>query len=144
MSRINDALKRAKAVQQDNPQPLVAPQLRPAGPEQAGSNRIGLVAPIVFVVVSLLGFFLYWQIRQRQAAHVQTSESRPLAMANPAPQPTPAPINAGLSTKVAAKAPVNAASANPSPVNIVVPAAPMLKLQGILYSSQSSSAMISG
>ncbi len=152
MSRINDALKRAKEAQQSSPAPAPAPQLRPAQPTQPPARGIGLMVPVVFVVVALLGVFLLWQIRQKGTAENQPPEQTVLAAAAPAPaatqpavpaiaaapQPTISPPPAPGSMVALVQTPHAAsvlASANPSP---------SLRLQAVFFTPHSVSAMISG
>lgn len=130
MSRINDALKRAKAAQQDNP-PLVGnPRLRPPESEQATTRRIGLVAPFVFVLMALLGVLLIWNIRKKLADEYR----QPGSIANPVAE-----------TVSAASAPTTAsAPADTTPQASPPPEAAELKLQAILFSPHNPSAMING
>jgi hypothetical protein len=99
--------------------------------------------PIVFAVVALAGLvslILLWQARQKQTAPVATEPA-------PAPAPTqiasvapPKPALPPAVTKTVASAP---AATTPVPT-VAAPPAPVIKLQGILYSGRNSSAMISG
>jgi hypothetical protein len=133
MSQINDALKRAKATQHNNPPPLDGPQLHSAGTEQAVTRGIGLAAPFGFVLVALLGVFLLWQIRQRLVAEAR--QSGPIE-------------NSVADTTSAASTPAVTAPVNPqastNALENQVSAAASFKLQAILFDWRNSSAMIDG
>ena len=167
MSLINDALKRAKQAQQDNPSPPApGPQFRPADPKQQRSAAPGMLLLLVLViVVSLGGFFVWWvaQARNttRQTVAVAGKES-PAAEATPAPvtpqasEPTPQPAvavtppaptsNAVVAAGAAEAeiAPANSAS-NAEPVAPEAPPKPSPpKLQGIIYRPDRPAAIVNG
>jgi len=152
MSRINDALKRAKDAQQGAPPPVPAPQLRPAQPTQPPARGNGLMVPVVFVVVALLGLFLLWQIRQKRTAENQPPQPDVLAAATPAPaapQPTPpatvvAPQPAIPPPAALAPAAVPVRIPQAAPVLAVADSSPSLRLQAVFFTPHSVSAMISG
>jgi len=102
MSLINEALKRAKAVQQQNPPPVPDLQFRPieAAPEKSALTGL-LAATAVLAVLASTLFFVWRSSSQRTAAEAaakgaDTSRvSRPVAVQQPAkpfpsPEPTPA------------------------------------------------------
>ena len=167
MSLINDALKRAKQAQQDNPSPPApGPQFRPADPKQQRSAAPGMLLLLVLViVVSLGGLFVWWvaQARNttRQSVAVAAKES-PAAEAAPAsvtpqaseptPQPAvavtpPAPTSNAVVAAGAAEAeiaPANSAS-NAEPVVPEAPPKPSPpKLQGIIYRPDRPVAIVNG
>ena len=165
MSLINDALKRAKQAQQDNPSPPApGPQFRPADPQHQRSAAPGMLLVIVLViVVSLGGFFIWWvaQARNttRQTVAVAGKES-PVAEAAPAPvtpqasEPTPQPVvavtppaptsNAVVAAGAAEIAPANSAS-DAEPVAPEAPPKPSPpKLQGIFYRPDRPAAIVNG
>jgi hypothetical protein len=144
MSKVNDALKRVRDAQQSAPRPADAPPLRASIPAPAPAPGMGLM-PTAFAVATLVGLvslILLWQVRQKQTAPVATVTPAPTPapvqiVSITLPKPAPAPSTTPKST---ANTPVAAA-----PVSIpAVPPTPVIKLQGILYSTNNSSAMISG
>ena len=68
MSLINDALRRAKQVQQEVHAPLAGPPLRPVDPPVYVRHGVGIVVPVSMTIVALLGLLLLWQIYQRRDA----------------------------------------------------------------------------
>ena len=69
MSLINDALKRAKAAQQQAPPPLSqGPQLRPVEPPQSPRRSLGLLFPCILGFAALLVVFLVWRVFQNDHA----------------------------------------------------------------------------
>ena len=160
MSQINDALKRAKAAQQDNPPPAHGPQLLPPDPAQQTTRGIGLAIPFVFVLVALLGLLFLWEIRQKKIAENPSPKPETIASASAVPQPlvqpvpteTPKPVATPAPAEVRAEpvppapppAPVVTPTAPATPVVSAASPAPALKLQAILFNPRSSSAMING
>ena len=71
MSLINDALKRAKAVQQATPPPLPEStlHLRPAEPEANVRHGIGYATPVVFAAIALLVLFFVWRFAQQRGSN---------------------------------------------------------------------------
>lgn len=65
MSLINDALRRAKQVQQQAPAPPAAPPLSPVEPTAYVRHGLGVLVPVAIAGVALLGLFLLWQVYQR-------------------------------------------------------------------------------
>src|ERR1700688_3585536 len=66
MSLINDALKRARQTQQEAA-PAAPPnlQFRPVEPAQrAVRHGVGLMLPIAFAVIALLGLLFLWQVQK--------------------------------------------------------------------------------
>ena len=192
MSLINDALKRAKEVQEQVPPPATAgPQFRPAEPEPYARHGIGLMVPVAFALVALLTLLLVWGIHRSMSTGTQElavaelqakappvsaapDRSAPLApptSAVPAVEPAPravaqpagvtgpatAPVQAGsppasqVTTTVVAKSQAAAGVAAPQPPTATVapdppavPKAPPPRLQGIIFNSRNSSALING
>lgn len=163
MSRINDALKRAQAAQQPLAPSSEIPQLNPTGPEQTATRGIGLAVPFVFALIALLGLFFLWQIRQRRISqNAPPPEAQPAVVASSASARTPEPAApseaVAISTpkvamaspaekKAIVQSPIPAlAAARPavSPTMPVAPSPPPLKLQAVLFSGPTSSAMING
>jgi hypothetical protein len=78
MSLINDALKRAKQAQKENPPPPPALQFKPAGPAQprsAGPPILLIVAGAV--VLSLVGWFVVTALPKRETAHALAHAKQP-------------------------------------------------------------------
>jgi hypothetical protein len=146
MSKVNDALKRVRDAQQSAPRTVQAAPLRPTIPVPAPAPAAGMrLMPIVFAVVVLFGLvslILLWQVRHTKTAPVMTVKA------------AEAPSPAVQITSVAPPRPALPAVAAPKPASApptvapiptaITPPAPVIKLQGILYSGHNSSAMISG
>lgn len=165
MSLINEALKRAKQTQKENPPPPSALQFKAADPSQqrdSGPPIVLIVAVIVVVVV--VGAFVMIGLQKRGAAsivnakqpndaHLQTagpSVVTPVAKPVSAPEPVPATSQSQATQSAvpntaaetaAADSLTNAATADVDPTP-AKPAPP--KLQGIFYRPQRPSAVISG
>jgi hypothetical protein len=168
MSLINDALKRAKAAQQQVSQPPPDLPLRPVEPgQQHARHNLGLLLPAALALVALLALFLVWQwARTRQPGGSADVAARAVVPAVPAqpdwsvqPAPAPAPVAAPAEAPVANSTAEPAASplddAPETDVTAVAPIAPPvaapappkpapLRLQGILFNPQRPAAMISG
>jgi hypothetical protein len=160
MSLINDALKRAKKAQQDNPPPAPPLQLRPAEPPAPRSAVPFVLVFLALVVVLIAGGLLLWTVA-KQSAPVLRVEAR--TMTPPAPVMVEAPkANIAPSTKVEAPAPQTVGQiatalvtdetlpgqpqTNGLPVAATVepPKPAGLKLQAILYNPNRPSAILSG
>ena len=69
MSLINDALKRAKAAQQQTPPPPVNLPFRPVEPAPVYVRRgLGLAMPVTLTIVACLALLLLWQWAQLRNA----------------------------------------------------------------------------
>jgi cytoskeletal protein RodZ len=96
MSLINDALKRAKQAQQNNPPlPESGLQLRPVEPRQRPSAGPAILLGTALVVVAMLAGFFSWQARQnrrvtQQIANVKNGETPTAKSALPTPSPSQA------------------------------------------------------
>jgi hypothetical protein len=163
MSRINDALKRAQAAQQSSSLTSDAPQLPAVTPEQTATRGIGLAVPFAFALIALLGLFLLWQIRQKrisQNALPSVAQSATVASSASATTPRPAapseavvvstpkvPMASPAEEKSIVQSPIPApAAAHPVilPARPSAPVPPPLRLQAVLFSGPTSSAMING
>lgn len=161
MSLINDALKRAKQSQQENPPTTPALEFRPVEPAQQSQNRPALLyVGLTCVAVAILGLsgllvhFISESKPNTLLVAARTIEplqpaAAPLEPAT-APEPVSAQPPAAPVTTVSAPEP-NAQSApahpitTPEPVAVVAasePAPP--KLQGIFFNPQNPSAVIGG
>ena len=70
MSLINDALKRAKQAQKENPAPPPALQFKPADPSQRRSSGPPILLIVVAVVVfALVGLFVVIVLQKRETVH---------------------------------------------------------------------------
>lgn len=135
MSLINDALKRAKQTQQQNPPPAPPLQFRPVDPGQPNHAHapllfVGLALALILVIA--LGGMFVWYLAQKSAGDLRvaartTNEPGPVAPAAPALTPDEPETNA---------LPVAPASEPPQPL------AP--KLQGILFHPTRPSAIVDG
>lgn len=153
MSLINDALKRAKEVQQPTPPAVEGPALRPVSPEDEKKANSAKNFLFIMVVAVIAGNVLLWlAFREKPVEKAEVAEvgavTAPVESASaveapeasvPEPAATPAPAPA---------TPVETATTNaPEPAPKVVftePARPsVLRLQSIIYGSRPS-AMIGG
>lgn len=154
MSLVNDALKRAKQAQSENPPPTPPLQFRPVDPAHENTARsplllVGLV--LAFLLVVTLGGAAIWYVMQKQNSNLRV-EARPAesgAKGETAPAepvlPT-APSNPPL-----AMAPIlidlgqhDTNTAIVSAPADVLPPPPPLKLQGIFFNPRSPSAVVNG
>ncbi|HEX5220315.1 MAG TPA: hypothetical protein VFZ59_12160 [Verrucomicrobiae bacterium] len=130
MSLVNDALKRAKQAQQENPPPNPELAFRPVEPlneGQPGSPLLFFGAFVGLVLVIAAAGFLIWAVTNKRGPDLHV-EARPGAEPVPAvvaPQPIVTP-------------PV---VTNVQP-EIVEPPKPELKLQGIFFSPTRPSAVV--
>src|ERR1041385_6196969 len=127
MSPINDALKRAKETQKNNPPPAAGPQLRPVEPAQQARRGISLMLPFVLVVIALIGLLFAWQLRQKNnLRNQQPVETKSLAAANsePVPKPTPAvqPVAVSVPKPIASNPPTSQKPVESTPVITPPPA----------------------
>lgn len=159
MSLINDALKRAKQAQQENPPATPPLEFRPVETGQRGNHRTTLLAVgLTLVIVAILGLsgLLVWYVQQSKqtampvAARIADPPLVPLA-ATTNPPATPllplAPDNT-LSNLIAPR-PDNpeVPNTNRYPVageTALAPPPLALKLQGIFFNPQNPSAVVSG
>jgi hypothetical protein len=136
MSLVNDALKRAKAAQQQRQQSAAAdlPPLhfRPAEHSPESVRRAGLLMPILLAAVALAGLFLVWQTYQRShqspvvtvaAASPQPPEPASAVPGTPAPAPASAPAPSPAPLGSASSAPGSgSATSTPPGASAAVPA----------------------
>ena len=84
MSLINDALRRAKAAQQETPPSSdpPAPHFRPVEPgtQQAARHGIGVFLPISLGLFALLALLLLWELSKRSSG-TSGAQKAPLAVA---------------------------------------------------------------
>jgi hypothetical protein len=142
MSLINDALKRARDAQPQNP-PSGAPSLPPVEPPQRDGP--GWMLPVAFILALLVIACIFMGValmkRPAQPVVAKTVET---------PSPTPAPIQP-VPTPIVAPAPA------PAPVPVLAPppvvtnsqpvtnaAPPKLKVQGIIFDSKHPTAIMNG
>lgn len=162
MSLINDALKRTKDAQQQNPPPPSGPPLKPADPAEAktASNAKTLLYIMVACVVfgNALLFFAMSGKKSKPAETSKLGAPTPVAAppTNPAPvavvPPAPAPeVMENVKREAATAVVVPPVIATNPPVEQPVAVAPPeppkpapLKLQSIIFNASRSSAMISG
>jgi hypothetical protein len=174
MSLINDALKRTKEAQQQNPPPAGGPTLRPAdaAPAKSGSGAQMLLFTLVAAII--LGNLLLWlALKDRGHQPTAANNATPVAVAAAAPaapaapvavaavappaapaEPVaPAPTNLAPAALATADAPTNAAVAGTTITNepatepavvFVNPKPAPLRLQSIIYNPSRPSAMIGG
>jgi hypothetical protein len=147
MSLINEALKRAKQAQEENPPALPPLEFRPEEPGQIQPRRATLlIVGITLVVVMILGMagMLVWFVAQAKSALpvIARVADAPLA-ANPHTMPASAqPVSAPGQFE-----PSDPPNTNPVPVVTELVAAvppPVLKLQGIFFSPNRPSVVVNG
>ena len=154
MSLINDALKRAKTVQQIHPPAVADLPLRPIEPAQQQTRGPGLVLPVTLATVLLAGISSWWLLHHaRHAANAR--ETTPAVAVSPAPiisTPAPPPVSAavvpaaerGKANEPPSASAHEAATANETiaTVEVAKPAPP--KLQAITFNPARPSAIVSG
>ena len=163
MSLINDALKRARQAQKENPAWPPALQFKPADPSQQRSSGppILLIVAVV-VVLALVGLFVVSALQKRETLRTVANVKHPDESIRQTAAPSVATAAANsvpvqpVSTTNGAVAAVSPATApNPAPTDSVTnvtiatadatpPKAAQPKLQGIFYRPARPSAVISG
>ena len=157
MSLINDALKRAKDAQPQNPPPAGGPALKPA--EAATEKSASNAKSLLYIMVACVVFgnaLLFFAVQKKKEAPLAiptqpaATVAPAVAVATPAP-PTakaePAPGGAAIPTPVAAPVEVETNSVAAAPVAAVPPEPPKpapLKLQSIMFNPSRPSAVVSG
>lgn len=128
MSLINDALKRAKQAQRNNPAPMPPDlQFRPAEPSQRPSFGAPILLVIAAVLVLMLGaVFVFIALQQRGATPQVVNASQPGVLVTPPVNPpvgsTPAPAQTPITTPALTEpAPTPTASVAAMPPNITQP-----------------------
>jgi hypothetical protein len=148
MSLINDALKRARQVQQNQPQPAASSlRFRPIDPAQHPRKGMGLVLPATLTTILAVGLFSLWHLNQDAHAPAAPMTQPPQARSKAAEPSRTAAANAVRPTPAspAGNAMVPARANTPAVVAAATPPKPdPLKLQGILFSPNRPSAMIGG
>lgn len=151
MSLINDALKRAKQTQQENPPATPPLEFRAAEPGQKENRRTTLlIVGLSLVVVMILGLagLLVWFVTQAKPSSLPVTARVADAPLAPLPQKVAAEPAPGLASKTNAyiERP-DEENTNRVPVIAVIaealqPAA--LKLQGIYFNPSAPSAIVNG
>jgi len=136
MSLVNDALKRAKQAQQDNPPPTPPLEFRPVEPAQEGRPGAPLLvvgAVLGLIVMVGLGGLLLWGVAQQRNNSLQVeARSVPVEPAVPVEASTPGDTPEEAMT-------------NTLPAAVVeTPPQPEFKLQGIFFNPRSPSAVVNG
>ena len=155
MSLINDALKRAKQTQADNPPGTPSLEFRVAEPEPRPHPRTTLLlVGLSLVVAMILGLagLLIWFIAQSKpaplpiAARMADAPLAPLPKsAPPVAAPAAAPTVTGKpdeQAKIPGEPNTNGVSASVTTGEAIPPAA--LKLQGIFFNPNNPSAVVGG
>ncbi len=164
MSLINDALKRARKAQQDNPPPPPQLQLRPAEQPAPRSAVPFALVFLALILVIIVGGMLVWTVAKQSApamrveARTMTPPAPPVVEAPKAESP-PAKAKAVVAQPPEAQTPVAAIPAlatdetlpgqpqtNGLPVAATVepPKPAALKLQAIVYNPIRPTAILSG
>jgi hypothetical protein len=154
MSLINDALKRAKQAQQENPPTTPPLEFRPVEPAQGESRRPTLlVVALSLVVVSILG------LAGLLVCFVTQSSQSPLPVAArmadaPVPPSVPPPVEPARAPQPVVPPPAGEVAEHPDepdtngvPVGAALVEAlppPALKLQGIFFNPNNPSAVVNG
>ncbi len=157
MSLINDALKRAKQTQQENPPSTPPLEFRPVEPGQKENRRTALlVVGLALVVIALVGLAgaLVWFVAQSKEAALPVAARVVDAPLAPLPHAAPlvsAPTNvAEVSVAKTIADPIelpDEPNTNGVPVVATIVEAikpPALKLQGIFFSPSNPSAVVNG
>lgn len=169
MSLINDALKRAKQVQQEQPaRTEPGPQLRPIEARPVERNALALMLPAVALVILGLGCFVVWNSLAHKPQATTAAQFEQLSAAAPAALPTALPIESAASVATAPVAqfgnsPIvvpttstasafsqresssaEVPSGTQAAVEAATPKPAMPKLQAIFYHPTRPSAMING
>ena len=156
MSLINDALRRSKQTgEKKNLEPTEGAPMQPVQSPGGSSRFVSVRFLIGFAIVALFGGLLFWKSAQKKASTIADSRGKkgtPIAQEPVVPAATP-PVVAQvvqpskLPTTQAATS-VASEPSNNSPVTPIAapapPSAPQLKLQGIFYRLNHSTALISG
>lgn len=161
MSLINDALKRAKQTQQENPPATPPLVFRPIEPDQQRNRRsallyVGLTC-VTVAIVGLSGLLVYFISQSKSntltvAARVNDAPLAALPVTDTNSPATPAPIQPPTEPVVTENAPgyierpdepnTNGMPVVAAIVEAIKPAA--LKLQGIFFNPQNPSAVVNG
>lgn len=155
MSLINDALKRARQSQQNNP-PYGAPPLPPIEPPaRGGSGWMLVLAAILFLAAASL--FVGVTIFKHPAPPVETAKAREISTPKLAPAGTAAvPISVQTLVPLPAPAQVSTSAPVSTPASNAVPAMrgtntmpavakeQIPKLQGIIFNAANPLAILSG
>lgn len=161
MSLINDALKRAKDAQQENPPATPPLQFRPVEPGQQNNPRqTWLCFGLALVAIAILGLsaLLVRFIAQSNSSSLQVSARvadlpvARLAQTPTNPPPEPPPANPPAEPTIAPNMPAYIELPDEPNTNGVPVAAAILealkpapmKLQGIFFNPQNPSAVVSG
>jgi hypothetical protein len=133
MSQINDALKRAKTVQQIHPPAAAKISLRPIEPARQPTRGPGLILPATLVTVLIAGILSWWMLkRTSHAARVPGSIPTVAAKAPPVSAGSTEPASVPAATPTPA-----AAVSSPGPAAAIKPA-PMLPAKTVEPSVASS------
>jgi hypothetical protein len=148
MSLINDALQRAKTVQQSHPPAAADLPLRPIEPAQQQTRGPGLVLPATVATVLLAGIFSWWLLNHASHA-AKAPQTTPPNAVSPAPAPAPVPAAVPAAERGKANEPASAsvheaASANETIATVEAAKPVPLKLQAITFNPARPSAIVSG
>ena len=153
MSLINDALKRARQSQQNNP-PSGVPPLPPVEPPaRGGTGWILVAAAILFLAAA--GLFIGVAIFKHQAPPAETAKAPEVSTLPPAPARTAAaPVSVAAPVPVSVPAPVStpasnavlrpATNANPTNPPPAAPVEQLPRLQGIIFNAAHPLAIVNG
>jgi hypothetical protein len=144
MSLINDALQRAKTVQQIHPPAAADLPLRPVEPARQQTRGPGLVLPATLATVLLAGIFSWWLLNHARHA-AKAPETTPAIAVSPAPAPAPVPAaERGKANEPASASEHAAVAANETIATAEVAKPAPLKLQAITFNPARPSAIVSG
>ncbi len=156
MSLINEALKRAKQAQQENPPALPPLEFHPEEPGQISPRRTTLlIVGITLVVVMILGMagMLIWYVSQANPASLAVAARTVDGPVPPSQSGVKAAASATVTSPSIAATTTNhsevsdASNTNRGPVVAEIIAAiqpPALKLQGIFFSPSRPSVVVNG
>ncbi len=144
MSLINDALKRARETQRNDPPSGARPLPPVESPARGGAGWILAAAAVLFLAAAclVLGPSLFEpKVKAPPTMDAKTPviPAPPPAEAAPAPNPLPPPAETGPTTNAL---PPPATNTNPPPP--IVAAEPWPKVQGIIFNAASPLAIVNG
>jgi hypothetical protein len=139
MSLINDALKRARETQRNNP-PSGAPPLSPVEASARGGTGWILVAATVLFLAAIC-LFIGPVLFGHKVPPTMTAKT-PGMIAPPPAETAPSHAPAPVAVTVTSTSPAPAANTNPPPA--AVPVEQLPKLQGIIFNAARPVAIVNG
>jgi len=149
MSLVNDALRRAKLAQQNQPPAsIAAPKLRPAEPVQTRKNDFLLIWATAFVAAFLIGILWHREVllhrlpTQNSRADMVAAAAAPKTI--PAPEPPTAPAAVPANPVAATKTNSLLPATNAVVAELPAPKPVTPRLQAVFFDPRRPSAIING